>query len=231
MRSPKKRSKASIFQLDVFLNPRSRIHLQLNLDVDMPSSSNPVVATLLADCDSFGFRGGHQLAGLPHLRSLVDSLSVLCVLLATSDSILTELYSANIFASLVLCFTTLKAFSDFGMTSPLSTLLFVALATFPTFFSDITRRLGLIGPNQDYYLWQESANKAHTFYSIATSFAYKQEVLLFGLRDWIMDSWSKFKEESDKYRGPNQDLFGKSLIVTSVPENIIKDVLYVGGCF
>jgi hypothetical protein len=197
----------------------------------MPSASNPVVATLLEDCGSFGFQGGNQLAGLPHLRSLVDSLSVLYVVLATDYTILTGLYSANIFASLVLCFTTLKAFSDFGMTSPLSTLLFVALATFPTFFSDVIRRLGLVGPNQDYYLWQESANKAHTFYSIATSFAYKQEVLLFGLRDWIVDSWSKFKEESNKYRGPNQDLFGKSLVVTSVPENIIKDLLYVSVCF
>lgn len=113
------------------------------------------------------------------------------------------------------------------MTSPLSTVFFIALATFPTFLPDLVRQLGLIAPNEDYYLWQESANKAHTFYSIATSFAYKQEVLLFGLRDWIIDSWAKYKEESDKYRSPDQDLLGKSLAVTSVPENIIKDVLYV----
>lgn len=135
--------------------------------------------------------------------------------------------SANVIASAFLVFTTLKAFSDFGVSSPFSTLFFVGLATFPTFFADAIRRFGLVATSERYYLWQQSANRAYTFFGIATSFAYKQEVLLFGLRDWIIESWAKFKEESDKVRGPDQELFGGSLMVTGVPENIIKDLLYV----
>jgi hypothetical protein len=54
----------------------SRINLQLNLDVDMPSSSNPVVTTLLHDCKTFE-AGTKIRTEIPHLQDLIVFLSIL----------------------------------------------------------------------------------------------------------------------------------------------------------
>jgi hypothetical protein len=122
-----------------------------------------------------------------------------------------------------LAFGTLKAFFSFDTTS----LFFLALAVFPTFFSEILRKRGIFRPTANFVARQRSERKANTFYQIATSYAFKQEVILFGLRDWILETWLEFKAESDKHRDPPEDVMTKALTASSMPENIIKDILYV----
>jgi len=123
----------------------------------------------------------------------------------------------------LLAFGTLKAFFSFDTSS----LLFLVLAVFPTFFSEVLRKHGLFKPTANFVARQRYEKRAHTFYQIATSYAYKQEVILFGLRDWILDTWLELKAESDKHRDPPDDVMTKALTASSMPENIIKDILYV----
>ncbi|KIM33513.1 hypothetical protein M408DRAFT_19794 [Serendipita vermifera MAFF 305830] len=191
---------------DLINREADRINLQLNLDVDMPSSSNPVVTALLQDCKTFE-AGTRTRTEIPHLHDLIVFLSVL----------------ANIISSSLLAFGTLKAFFSFDTSS----LVFVALAVFPTFFSEVLRKQGIFNPTANFVARQRSEKQAHTFYQIATSYAFKQEVILFGLRDWILETWLEFKAESDRYRDPQDDVMTKALTASSMPENIIKDVLYL----
>lgn len=131
--------------------------------------------------------------------------------------------SANIVSSTLLAIGTLKSFFSFDTGS----IAFVALAVFPTFFSEVLRKRGIFNPTANYVARQRSEKEARRFYQIATSYAFKQEVILFGLRDWILETWSEFKAESDKHRDPHDDVVTKALTASSMPENIIKDVLYV----
>jgi hypothetical protein len=62
---------------------------------------------------------------------------------------------------------------------------------------------------------------------MASSFAYKQEILLFGLRDWIVESWTHWKQASYTYKEPINNNPGQALMVSTMPESVVKDVLYV----
>lgn len=197
--------------VEMIARETERVILQINLDADMTSVSDPAFSVLLSDCSSVGRGNSLPGSGIPHFKNIIDIFNVIATLLSST----------------ILCITTLRSFSVSGASSSFSTLLFIFLATFPTFFSDFVRRAGLYNPSEDYIAWRRSSKDAGTFYNIAMSFAYKQEVLLFGLRDWIIDSWSKAKEEGAKYQDPTNDLLVRSMAVSSIPESVVKDVLYL----
>ncbi|KAG8783445.1 hypothetical protein FRC16_002363 [Serendipita sp. 398] len=89
------------------------------------------------------------------------------------------------------------------------------------------RRSGVYSPSEGYLAWQKSEHQAGLFYGIATNFAFKQEVLLFGLKDWILDSWTKAKQESLKHGAPRDDAVTVGITMSTIPENIVKDLLYM----
>ncbi|KAG8822512.1 hypothetical protein FRC17_009559, partial [Serendipita sp. 399] len=196
---------------DIIAHESERINLQLNLDADMASYSNPAFATLLDDCRSVSQSGSMPASGIPHIRSLTGLISIF----------------AQIISSIILCLATVKAFSGTSITSPSSTLVFVLLAAFPTFFSDIMRRSGVYSPTEGYLAWQKSEQQAGKFYGIATNFAFKQEVLLFGLKDWILDSWTEAKKQSLEHGAPRDDAMTVGITMSTIPENIVKDLLYM----
>lgn len=71
-----------------------------------------------------------------------------------------------------------------------------------------------------------------TFAQLGTSFQYKQEVLLFGLRDWVVDSWEKSREESYRLnpatsRSGNQQFVNDVILNGTLPYNVVKDVLHL----
>jgi hypothetical protein len=76
--------------------------------------------------------------------------------------------------------------------------------------------------------WMEQSAKARTFSQIGTSFLYKQEVLLFGLRDWVLDNWEKYRiqsQEINPLQSNNQTIY--LLTMTQIPFNLVKDITYV----
>lgn len=186
-----------------------RMNLRLHLDIDLQSASDPAVATLLKDSNTSGFRGNST--GVPYLKDLVDILQSL----------------TSVLASFLLAFTTLKTFYDFSLSSPFSTLLFVLLSSFQTFFYDVVRRFGLLNPSPNYQAWRTSEQNATKFYNMASSFAYKQEILLFGLQEWIVDSWTHWKQSSSAFKEPINNNPAQALTVSTMPESIVKDILYL----
>jgi hypothetical protein len=115
----------------------------------------------------------------------------------------------------------------FGFASPISTALFIVLATFPTVFNDLIRRSGVFTPQADFMAWQNAEHQSRTFHQIGTSFAFKQEVLLFGLRDWVIQSWESAKIASDRHDHARGNMLFKNVTISSLPQNIVKDLLYV----
>lgn len=111
-----------------------------------------------------------------------------------------------------------------------SSALFLVLACWPLFGNHLTRRGHIqAAKSEQQQAWLERSAKARTFSQIGTSFLYKQEVLLFGLRDWVLDNWEKYRiqsQELNPMQANNQLVH--LLTMTQIPFNVVKDITYVG---
>lgn len=111
----------------------------------------------------------------------------------------------------------------------LSSALFLTLACWPLFGNHLTRRGHIqAAKSEQQQAWLERSAKARTFSQIGTSFLYKQEVLLFGLRDWVLDNWEKYRiqsQELNPLQANNQFVY--LVTMTQIPFNVVKDITYV----
>ena len=110
-----------------------------------------------------------------------------------------------------------------------SSTLFLVLACWPLFGNHLTRRGHIqAAKSEQQQAWLEQSAKARTFSQIGTSFLHKQEVLLFGLRDWVLDNWEKYRIQSQELnptQSNNQLVY--LLTMTQIPFNIVKDITQV----
>lgn len=110
-----------------------------------------------------------------------------------------------------------------------SSTLFLFLACWPLFGNHLTRRGHIqAAKSVQQQTWLEQSAKARTFSQIGTSFLYKQEVLLFGLRDWVLDNWEKYRiqsQETNPLQANNQLVY--LLTMTQIPFNVVKDITHV----
>lgn len=142
--------------------------------------------------------------------------------------ILKSKFSVNLASSLYLFLGTLKLILGFTLKAPLSSLVFVGMSIISPALRHFQRSRRRSRHPNTHAAWQKALGKCQTFFDIGTSSSYKQEVLLFGLRDWILDAWESFKDQSEELDPSRASSETARLITTSsLPRDIIKDILHV----
>lgn len=158
------------------------LQMKIRLKLDMPALSDPEITDILAEADMFvrSFSGGN------------------CMLLSPLDMVRIFTTLAEICSQLfVLWSMSLSSARAFQSTQHWTELMILAMATFPTLFGFFNSRLSFSTNRWSHSLEEAEGSKLEQTHermrNLAYSERFKREVLLFGMGDWILNSWAEAK--------------------------------------
>ena len=156
--------------------------MKIRLKLDMPALADPEITDILSEADMFvrSFSGGN------------------CMLLSPLDMIRIFTTLAEIFSQLfVLWSMSLSSARAFQSTQHWTEVMILAMATFPTLFGFLNSRLSYSTDRWSHSLEEAEGSKLEQtqerMRNLAYSERFKREVLLFGMGEWILNSWADAK--------------------------------------
>ncbi|KAG8904990.1 hypothetical protein FRB99_000904 [Tulasnella sp. 403] len=169
---------------DSYVNHNRYIYLKSHLVLDIPTLSNPKIAPLLMEAGVFaGFEMGRAGRG-----RYVGSPSMW---LDSTTNLMTTVVS--VVSNATVMFTTVLRTTSGSIT--LSSLIFVLMSFIPSLLGLFATTPRQAPPPPDSIITKGEIRQ------MGGNGQYKQEILLFGLADWVMDKWQEFRE----YRRSQQD--------------------------
>ncbi|KAK4684083.1 hypothetical protein P7C73_g6120, partial [Tremellales sp. Uapishka_1] len=165
-----------------------KAYLEAQLSLSIPSLSSPFLSALMYEAGVFaGFesrtsRQGHSSNSGGPFQILQSSFSVLTILI----EVLTQ-------AGLLIRTISSATSTD----SSASSLLLIVLSLSPSLFrilgSFASSGVGTKGNKR--MNWMRSRKDERAIKDLGRNGGYKQEIVLFGLKDWVMEKWDKLKIE------------------------------------
>lgn len=157
--------------------------MQIRLRLDMPALLDPEVKDLLAETDMFvrSFSG----MGTFMLLSPLDMIRMFTTL--------AEIISQGF----VLWSMSLSSARAFTTSQHWTEIMILAMATFPTICNFFNARLAFSTDRWSHSLEEDEgmrlAERHERMHNLAYSDRFKREVLLFGMGEWILQSWAEAK--------------------------------------
>ena len=159
------------------------LQMQVRLRLDMPALLDPEIKDVLAEADMFvrSFSG----MGSFMLLSPLDMIRMFTTLAEIASQ------------AFVLWSMSLSSARAFQTSQHWTELMILGMATFPTICSFFNSRLAFSTDRWSHSLEEEEgsrlAERHERMRNLAHSERFKREVLLFGMGDWILESWAEAK--------------------------------------